>query len=217
MFANLLQRAGTNPESIETVVVACVVPGLTAILANALKTLTGRQPLVVGPGVKTQVPVKVDPPQDVGADQVANVAAAVHKYGAPAVVVDFGTATMFVVVSAAGEYVGGAVAPGITTAADGLYRSAARLPYTELAVPTSVIGRTTTQALQSGLVLGHAAMVEGMLARLAKEIRQKFMVIATGTYCELVTPAVSVFDHIDPDLTLYGLCLIAQRNLREGA
>ncbi len=168
--------------------------------------------VVVGPGVRTGVPLLYDNPREVGPDRVVNTLAAHTLYGGPAVVVDFGTSTNFDVVSARGEFLGGALAPGIEISVDALAARAARLFKVELAPPRSVIGKTTSEALQSGLLYGFAGQVDGMVARIADELDAEPVVIATGGLSHLMTTVCETLDHHEPDLTLVGLRLVYEKN-----
>jgi len=168
--------------------------------------------VVVGPGVKTGVPLLYDNPREVGPDRVVNTLAAHTLYGGPAVVVDFGTSTNFDVVSANGEFLGGALAPGIEISVDALAARAARLFKVELVEPRSVIGKTTMEALQSGLLYGFAGQVDGMVARIADELGVEPVVIATGGLSHLMVTVCDSLDHHEPDLTLIGLRLVFEKN-----
>lgn len=169
--------------------------------------------IVVGPGVKTGVPLLYDNPREVGPDRVVNTLAAHTLYGGPAIVVDFGTSTNFDVVSAKGEFLGGALAPGIEISVDALAQRAARLFQVELVPPRSVIGKTTAEALQSGLLFGFAGQVDGMVQRITDELGEDPVVIATGGLSHLMATVCDSLDHHEPDLTLVGLRLVFERNL----
>jgi type III pantothenate kinase len=175
--------------------------------------------VIVEPGVKTGVPVRVDNPKEVGSDRIMNALAAVHLYGGPAIVVDFGTATNFDVISARGEFIGGAFAPGIEISVDALSRRAAQLLKVELARPHRVIGRNTVESLQSGIIYGFAGQVEGIVARITRELApddpDSVTVIATGGLAPLLLDEVSVVDAYEPWLTLTGLRLVFERNTED--
>src|SRR6266542_1430555 len=168
--------------------------------------------LVVGPGVRTGIPIRYDDPREVGPDRVANAVAAAGRYGAPCIVVDFGTSTNFDVVSAAGEYVGGVLAPGIEISMDALFERAARLRKVDFVEPPSVIGKTTVAALQSGVVYGFAGQVDGIVTAIRKELGSDARAIATGGLAELIYPHASTIERVDPFLTLEGLRLVWERN-----
>jgi len=154
----------------------------------------------------------MDNPREVGADRIVNAAAAHHLYGGPVIVTDLGTATSFDTVSKEGDYLGGAIAPGITSAAEALFTKAAMLPRVELVRPKRAIGTNTITAMQSGIVFGYVALIEGLVARIQKELKEKAKVIATGGYASLIAKETKVFDEVNPDLTLIGLRLIYEMN-----
>ena len=174
----------------------------------------GRTPLlVVGPGVKTGIPIRYDDPREVGPDRIVNAVAAKVRYGAPAIVVDFGTSTNFDVVSPAGEYVGGVLSPGIEISMEALFARAARLVNVDFVAPASVIGKTTVAGLQSGLVYGFAGQVDGIVARIRAELEAPdARVIATGGLAELIAPHSASIELVDPFLTLDGLRLVWELN-----
>ncbi|MDE3076923.1 MAG: type III pantothenate kinase, partial [Chloroflexota bacterium] len=166
-------------------------------------------------GTRTGIRIATQNPREVGANRIVNAAAAFHLYGGPAIVLDFGTATSFDVVGQDGAYLGSVIAPGLSLAAEALFQHASRLYRVELASPRSVIGRDTTTALQSGVVIGHAAMVEGMLARIKAEIDRPATVIATGEFGAQVLPQLSHIDYVQPFLSLHGLRLLFELNQEE--
>lgn len=170
------------------------------------------QILVVGPGVKTGVPIHYDDPREVGPDRIVNAVAAKERYGAPVIVVDFGTSTNFDVVSPAGEYVGGVIAPGIEISMDALFARAARLVKVDYAAPSAVIGKTTVGGLQSGLVYGFAGQVDGIVGRIRGELGVDARAIATGGLADLVAPHTQVLERVDPFLTLDGLRMVWELN-----
>jgi len=172
------------------------------------------EPVVVEPGVPTGMPILYDDPREVGADRIANAIAVFDLYGGPAVVVDFGTGNNFDVISAAGEFVGGAIAPGIDVSLDALFGRAAALRSVELVEPPSVIGRTTVESLQSGAVYGFAGQVDGMVERFRAELGA-CTVVATGGLAYLIAPVAATIEHVEPFLTLHGLRLVYLRN-RQG-
>ena len=212
VLSNLLSLRGISPGELKAVAMCSGVPPLTPSFVELCRTYFSLEPLVVGAGVKTGIRVLYDSPRDVGADRIVDAVAALRLYGGPAIVVDFGTGTVFDAVSADAEYVGGAIAPGITIAADALFHSASQLRRVELVRPTSAIGKNTIHALQSGLVLGYADMVKGMVARFDEELGGGSKVIATGGLAELIAEEVDVFDAVNQDLTLAGLRIIYDLN-----
>jgi type III pantothenate kinase len=193
------------------VVISSVVPSATGALRDMVNRYFGFPPVVVEPGTRTGMPILIDNPKELGADRIVNSLGAYSKFGGPAIAVDVGTATTFDVVSEGGEYLGGAIAPGLQVSARALYERTARLLLVELAPPRSPVGKNTVEALQSGLVYGHAAMIDGMVERLAKEIGQPTVVITGGLAPVLVGECRTV-DHHEPWLTLEGLRLVFDRN-----
>jgi len=191
-------------------VLCSVVPTATRDFALALETLTGRPPLVVDHRSVRGLVVRYQDPSVVGPDRLANAVAARALYGTPAVVVDLGTATTFDVVGPRGDYVGGAIAPGVITSSEELFRRAARLSRVELELPERAIGRNTQESLQAGILLGAAGMVDALVRRIARELGKKPHVIATGGLAPIVAPACESVDHVDEWLTLHGLRLIAE-------
>ncbi len=211
-FLGLLNHVGVTPADLEGISMASVVPTLTGRIISACEYYLKRTPLVVDAGVKTGVRVRYEPPRAVGADRVCDAAAVQHLYGGPACVVDFGTATTFNAISADGDYLGGAIAPGLGIAADALFARAAKLTRVDLARPPSVIGKNTPHAIQSGLLFGYVGLVEGMVARFHEELGPDMKVIATGGLSEIVAKETSVISHIAPWLTLDGLRIIWDLN-----
>jgi type III pantothenate kinase len=192
--------------------IASVVPPLSQAFAEVSRTYLGQDPLLVDAGVRTGVRIRYDDPRQVGADRVVAAAAVRALYSVPACVVDFGTATTFDAVSAEGEYLGGAIAPGIGIAAQALFERTAKLPRVELSRPPSPIGRNTPQAMQSGLLFGYVGLVEGMVARFKEELGLETRVVATGGLAEVVAKETEVIDVVDPWLTLHGLRIVYELN-----
>ena len=189
------------------------MPAVLHELRGVFERYYGETPTdIVEPGVRTGVPILYDNPREVGADRIVNAAAAHHLYGGPAVVVDFGTSTNFDVVSERGEFLGGALAPGIEISVDALAARAARLLKVELVRPRSVIGKSTVEALQSGIIFGFAGQIDGIVRRIATELDEEPVVIATGGLAPLVLEESSTITHHEPDLTLIGLRLVFDRN-----
>ena len=198
--------------TVDGIIVASVVPPLNVVIDEFCRRYIGVSPVFVSPAVHTGMPILYDDPRELGADRLANAVAAYHRPHSATIVVDLGTATKVELVSSRGEYVGGAIAPGIGIASDALFERAARLYRVELLRPPQVIGRNTVHALQSGLVFGFAAMVEGLVGRMQLEADAPARVIATGGFAALIAAETSCVDEVDEFLTLDGLRLIYERN-----
>ena len=211
-FVGLLEHAGFHPKDLTGICLASVVPPLTSTIVEACKQYLDQQPLVVDAGVKTGVRIRYEDPRAVGADRIVDAAAVEKMYGVPACVVDFGTATTFDAISSEGDYLGGAIAPGVNIAAEALFLRAAKLPRVDLQRPPTAIGRNTVHAMQSGLLFGYVALVEGMVMRFRKELGDNMKVIATGGLAEIVAKETDVIDIIAPWLTLDGLRIIWHLN-----
>jgi type III pantothenate kinase len=212
LLKSLLEDAGLSFGKISGAAVASVVPPLTATFEELVVRILGRKPIVVGHGVRTGIQVRIENPREVGADRIANTAA-VHKlHGGPAIVLDLGTATTFDVISKDGDYLGGAIAPGLGIAADALVRRTAKLPKVELTLPDSAIGRNTVAAMQSGLVIGYIGLVKELVSRLKGELGGNPKVIATGGMAERIAAWTSVIDFVSPRLTLEGIRIIYELN-----
>jgi len=212
LVRNLFAVSGFSPASVEGVALASVVPPLTPVVVTLARQYLGHDPLVVEPGVRTGMPILYEPPGDVGADRIVNGVAAFAAYGGPVIVVDFGTATTFDVVTKKGEYVGGVICPGVGISADALFQRAARLPRVDVRNPGKVIGRSTVGSIQSGLYFGYAAMCEGIIARIRAELAEPARVVATGGLAQSLAPDIPSIEAVDPVLTLTGLRLIWERN-----
>jgi type III pantothenate kinase len=213
---DLFERSGQDPAAVEGVIVASVVPPLTGVFAKLAERYLYQTPLVFDATVHSSVRILLDNPMEVGADRVVNVVAAFHRYGGPACVVDLGTGTTFDLLSAEGDYLGGAIAPGIGIAAEALFQRTAKLPRIDLVRPPSPIGRNTVHAMQSGLLFGYVGLVEGLVARFRAELGPQLKVIATGGLAALVAAETQVIDAVDPWLTLEGLRLIWEMNHKGG-
>ncbi|MFN8052820.1 MAG: type III pantothenate kinase [Acidimicrobiales bacterium] len=212
MFSEFLLTAGHDwKEAVSGVAVSSGVPGVTFELRRMCERYLGIDPVVLGAGVKTGMPVLYDNPKEVGADRIANAVGAFDLYGGPTIVVDFGTATTFDVISEAGEYLGGAIIPGIEISLDALFGRAAALRRVELIEPRSVIGKTTVESIQSGVIYGYSAMIDGMCDRIEDVIGEP-TVLATGGLADLIAPFTEAIEHIEPWLTLHGLRLIWEKN-----
>lgn len=211
LLNNLFQIEQLRLKDIKSVVMSSVVPHLMHILKEMSQGYLQLTPLVVGPGIKTGLPIKMDHPREVGADRIVNAMAAYHMYGGPVIIVDFGTATTFCAVSQRGEYIGGAIAPGIGISTEALFAKAAKLPRVEMKRPPAVLGKNTVHGLQSGIVFGYAGLVDSIVSRMIKEIGQ-CQVVATGGMAKLIDSESTTINLVQPLLTLYGLKLIYQRN-----
>ncbi|MEI6668017.1 MAG: type III pantothenate kinase [Acidobacteriota bacterium] len=216
LVSELLERAGIRPSAVAGVVMASVVPPLTASVIEMSERYLGARPLNLEPGVNTGMPVLYDSPAEVGADRIVNSIAAYEAYGrvrnTPLIVVDFGTATTFDAVSTQGEYLGGVICPGIQISADALFQRAARLPRIEVRKPARVIGKTTVNSMQSGLFFGYVGMVEGLVRRMRTELGGKAFCVATGGLADVIAPETDEVEAVDRDLTLTGLRLVWERN-----
>ena len=212
MIDGLLAREELGIDDIDSMVVGSVVPPITLALTRfADKQIEGRA-LVIGPGVKTGVRLRVDNPSEVGADRIANTLAAHRRYGGPAIVVDFGTSTNFDVVSAEGDFLGGSFAPGVEVSAESLFGRASRLFSVPLTPPREAIGKNTADCLRSGIVLGYVGLVEGLLVRIRAELGGSPRVIATGGLAPTIAPLTAAIERVDEDLTLEGLRLLWELN-----
>jgi len=214
VLLNLLGWAKIKEEEISGVIISSVVPPLTPVFQKVCRQLFGRRALVVGPGLKTGMAILYENPQEVGADRVVAAVAAFAKYGGPVIVVDFGTATTFDAISAKGEYLGGAIAPGIEIAAQALYEKTAKLPRIEIKKPLSVIGKTTETSMQAGLYFGYKGLIEGLIAELQQDLGPETKVVMTGGYAELFFPQQRQAFFYEPDLVLEGLRLLYEKNRR---
>jgi len=212
LILSLLHQQNIMTEEVTSVSLCSVVPTLTVTFEEMVRKYFHISPLVVGAGVKTGVRIRMDNPREVGPDRIVNAAAAHHLYGGPVIIADFGTATTFDTVSGEGDYLGGAIAPGFTTAAESLFTRAAMLPRVELSRPRYAIGTNTIDAMRSGLVFGYVGLVEGIINRIQAEMERKAKVVATGGYAEVIARETTALEVINPDLTLIGLRLIYLMN-----
>ncbi len=212
LWQQLLASQGYRFLDVTGVAVACVVPPLVETLRRLCREYLHLAPVEVGPGIRTGMRILYDDPKDVGADRIANAIAVYERFGGPAIVVDLGTATTFSVVSAEGDFVGGAIAAGIGISVDALVSHAAQLRKVELTRPPQVIARNTVAAMQSGIFHGFTGLVDGIVERMQEELGGRATVVATGGFAELIGSECRCVDHVDPLLTLEGLRIIYDRN-----
>lgn len=203
---------GVDITAVTGIAVSSVVPPIDSLFRDVIEKLFGMKPLFVEPGVKTGLPVLTDNPAEVGADRIVNCVAAFERYGGPTIVVDLGTATTFDVISARGEFLGGAIAPGLGISADALFNSAARLSRVNIRKPLKVIGTGTVDNIQIGLFYGYVGLIDGICERMIAELGPETKVIATGGFARLLSESSKSIKHVDDNLTLDGVRLIYERN-----
>jgi type III pantothenate kinase len=217
LLRQLIELRDVPRAAVTGAILASVVPSLSEVMTHAMRSAFGLEPLIVGPGIKTGMPILYENPREVGADRIVNAVAAfelVKNEPVPPslIVVDFGTATTFDCISSKGEYLGGAIAPGVQIAADALFSRAARLPRTELTVPPRVIGRTTVSSMQSGILYGYVGLVDGLVERIRVELGGPVRVFATGGLAPVIRPLSKTIEFVDEHLTLEGLRILFERN-----
>jgi type III pantothenate kinase len=211
----LLPRQGINPEAISSSVLCSVVPPLTPVFTEVCQRYFNTTPIHVGAGVRTGIRILYENPREVGPDRVADAVAAYHLYGGPTIVVDFGTATTVNAITRDGDYLGGAIAPGLGIAAESLFQRASMLARIELVRPKAAIGRTTVQSMQSGIIFGYVGLVEGLVARFQRELGERAKVVGTGGHANLIARETKVIEEVNPDLTLVGLRIIYELNTKQ--
>ncbi len=213
LILNMVRNAGIEPDDIKEGGLSCVVPPLLTTFNEVFQRYFNIQPLVVEPGVKTGIRIRMDNPREVGGDRISNTAGAIKLYGGqPLIVVCLGTATVFDTISETGDYLGGAVAPGLAIAAEALYTRTAALPRVELVRPKRAIGTNTQAAMQSGIIFGYASLIDGIVTRIQEELGKKAFVVATGGYADTIAPETKVIDKVNSDLTLIGIKAIHDMN-----
>jgi type III pantothenate kinase len=212
LLGQMLALRGMDAKGISAAIVASVVPPLTDVMVDAIRHAFARDPVVVGPGLKTGIAVKYESPRAVGADRIVNAVAAFERFHSGVIVVDFGTATTFDCISPKAEYLGGVIVPGVQVSLDGLLARAAKLSRIEIAAPPRIVGRNTTHSLQSGIVHGYAALVDGLVDKLIAELGFECRVIGTGGLARLIAEHAKALDELDEHLTLEGLRILHDRN-----
>ena len=212
LVKNLLSNSNISLSDIKSVVISCVIPPVNWILNKMSTDYFKVQPIVVGPGIKTEICIKIDNPKEVGADRIVNAIAAYKLYGGPVIIVDFGTATTFCAVNAEGVYLGGAIAPGIEISSAALFEKTAKLPKIEIVKPKYSIGSNTITAMQSGLFFGYLGLTNELIRRFKGELGENSLVVATGGQAELIGNESELIDKINPLLTLEGLRFIYEMN-----
>lgn len=215
VLKTLFDMSDVKMSDIRGCIIACVVPPMQGIYEQMVQRYFKLQPLMIGPGVRTGMPILYENPREVGADRIVNAVAAYEHFGRACIVVDFGTAITFDAISDKGEYMGGSICPGIAISADALYTRASRLPRVEMRDPERVIGRNTVASIQSGLVYGYTALVDGMVHRIVEEYGSPMNVIATGGLARAIAETSDTIEDIDEDLTLTGLRILYERNARQ--
>jgi type III pantothenate kinase len=212
LLRGLLREAGLGPETIRASILSSVVPPLTPVFQDLGGELAGARALVVGPGLKTGMPILYEPPSDVGADRIVAAVAGYARMGGACIVVDFGTATTFDAVSAKGEYLGGAIAPGVQISAEALYLKTAKLPRIEIRKPARAVGKTTVASMQSGLYHGYVGLTVNIIREIRRELGAEAAVIATGGFGRMMAAEVPEIAQYEPDLVLEGLRIVYERN-----
>jgi type III pantothenate kinase len=205
---------GADLRGVQGAIVSCVVPPMLSVFTTLVERYCGMEPMVVGPGIRTGMPIQYENPREVGADRIVNAVAAYERYRAATIVVDFGTATTFDAISGDGRYLGGAISPGVAISAEALFQRASKLPRVDISPPQRVIGRNTVGSMQAGVVFGYCGLVDGMVRRIEAEYGEKMKVIATGGLSQMFAELSETIDDYDADLTLIGLKILYERNQR---
>lgn len=212
LVKQLLEHEELSFHDIQGIIISSVVPPIMFALERMCEKYFKIKPLVVGPGIKTGLNIKYENPREVGADRIVNAVAGIQLYGSPLIIVDFGTATTYCYINEDKHYMGGVITPGIMISAEALYSRAAKLPRIEITKPSSVVGKNTISAMQSGILYGYVGQVEGIVKRMKEEAKQEPTVIATGGLAKLIAEESNVIDIVDPFLTLTGLYMLYERN-----
>lgn len=212
LLRQLFEMASIGMHDVHGCIIACVVPPMLSTFVRMAENYFGMTPMVVGPGIKTGMPILYENPREVGADRVVNAVAAYARYNGACIVVDLGTATTFDAISKKGEYMGGAIVPGVTISAEALFQRASKLPRVDIAAPPRVVGRNTVHSMQSGILFGYVSLIDGMVRRIVAEYGEPMNVIATGGLSGLFAEHSELIDDFDPDLTLTGLRILYERN-----
>ncbi|HZG72833.1 MAG TPA: type III pantothenate kinase [Chondromyces sp.] len=213
IIKSLFQHEGLPLDAVDGIIISSVVPPIMFSLERMCQKYFHVKPLVVGPGIKTGLNIKYENPREVGADRIVNAVAAIHEYGDSLIIVDFGTATTYCYIDEQGQYMGGAIAPGINISTEALYSKAAKLPRIEIARPEHIIGKNTVAAMQAGILYGYVGQVDGIVSRMKAHSNKEPKVIATGGLAPLIANESDTIDVVDPFLTLKGLRLIYKRNM----
>ena len=217
LFRNLFQARSLDFSDVDSVIISCVVPPMLNALETLSRKYAGVEPLFVGPDIETGMPIYYDNPKEVGADRIVNAVAAYEKHKRALVIVDFGTATTFDYITGKGEYLGGAIAPGLGISAEALFQKASKLPRVEIfARPKSAVAKDTISSMNAGLVFGYVGLVDGLVRRIKAEVKSDPLVMATGGLAPLIASESETIDEVSPDLTIEGLRIIYERN-RQGA
>ena len=212
LILNLYKTSRVSSSSVSDIIISCVVPPMLNILEPLCMKYFDIKPMIVGPGIKTGMPIFYDNPKEVGADRIVNAVAGYEKYREELIIVDFGTATTFDYISGKGEYMGGCIAPGIVISSEALFERASKLPRVEFSRPKSIIAKDTVSSMQAGIMFGYAGLVDGIVERMKSEVKSNPKVIATGGLAKIIAPEIKSIEVVDEMLTLEGLRIIYQKN-----
>jgi type III pantothenate kinase len=213
LVGNLFEISKINLNNISDIIISCVVPPLLNTFQELAKKHFKIRPMIVGPGLKTGMPIRIDNPKEVGADRIVNAVAAYEKYQTALIIVDFGTATTFDCVSKQGDFIGGAIAPGVTISSEALFQRASKLPRVEIFTrPKNTIAKDTITAMSAGIIYGYTGLVDGIVKRMKKEMESEPTVLATGGLAPIICEVSELIDHVESSLTLEGLKILFQRN-----